>query len=233
MDELVVEDGGVFGGGEVAAVMPQSRMVSATRQIKARTPVSRSGVPIWPWRYLLATMLVAVMDQSTGDSTSFCSKMVLPLKSWMTASRRSHCTSEYGDTSALVKKRSQRTPPRFCGAFCVEEVFVGALPCLRADSVVVVFWAMVFVKTSQELDARGSAGCAALKSVRHETVQQNRCYGRGISGTPAGARGRRLRPCSSYAPRIFLARKWTAWKAKVALSVGRVKRSPQDIVFRL
>src|SRR4051812_35343693 len=39
--------------------MPQSRMVSATRVTSARTPLSRSGVPIWPCRYLLATMFVA------------------------------------------------------------------------------------------------------------------------------------------------------------------------------
>ena len=58
--------------------MPQSRMVSATRATSWRTPVSRSGVPILPCRYLLATMLVAVMDQSLGTSTSFCSKMTLP-----------------------------------------------------------------------------------------------------------------------------------------------------------
>ena len=49
--ELVVEDGRVFGRAEVAAAMPQSRMVSATRVTSARTPVSRSGVPIWPCRY--------------------------------------------------------------------------------------------------------------------------------------------------------------------------------------
>src|SRR5580704_18583064 len=72
---------------------PQSRTVSATRPISWRTPVSRSGVPSDPWRYLLATMLVAVIDQSIGTSTSFCSKMVLPLASLIRAVRRSHCTS--------------------------------------------------------------------------------------------------------------------------------------------
>src|SRR5580700_2307985 len=45
---------------------PQSRMVSATRPTSCRTPVSRSGVPILPCRYLDATILVAVMDQSLG-----------------------------------------------------------------------------------------------------------------------------------------------------------------------
>ena len=43
-------------------------------------------------------MLVAVIDQSTGTSTSFCSKIVLPLLSAIRAVRRSHCTSSYGDT---------------------------------------------------------------------------------------------------------------------------------------
>src|SRR5881396_3709257 len=54
-------------------------MVSATRVTSARTPPSRSGVPRVPCRYLLATMLVAVIAQSLGTSTSFCSKMTPPL----------------------------------------------------------------------------------------------------------------------------------------------------------
>src|SRR5579863_1259011 len=58
--------------------MPQSRMVSATRPTSWRTPFSRSGVPILPCKYLEATMLVAVMDQSLGTSTSFCSKITAP-----------------------------------------------------------------------------------------------------------------------------------------------------------
>ena len=73
--------------------MPQSRTVSATRATSCRTPVSRSGVPICPCRYFEATILVAVIDQSTGTSTSFCSKIVLPLVSVIDAVRRSHCTS--------------------------------------------------------------------------------------------------------------------------------------------
>ena len=38
-------------------------------------------------------MLVAVIDQSIGTSTSFCSKIVFPLLSVIDAVRRSHCTS--------------------------------------------------------------------------------------------------------------------------------------------
>src|SRR5437764_701555 len=83
---------------------PQSRMVSTTRVMSCRTPVSRSGVPIFPCRYFEATMLVAVMDQSLGTSTFFCSKMGAPCASVISAVRSSHSTSSYGDTPALVKK---------------------------------------------------------------------------------------------------------------------------------
>src|SRR3954462_3480946 len=74
-------------------VAPQLRMVSATRAMSWRTPVSRSLVPILPCRYLEATMLVAVIDQSLGTSTSRCSKMVLPEASEILATRSSHSTS--------------------------------------------------------------------------------------------------------------------------------------------
>src|ERR1700753_160480 len=85
-------------------------MDSATRETRARAPDSRSGGPTWPWRYLEATMLVAVMDQEVGVSTSFCSKMILPLKSWMTASRFSQVSSSKGETPGLVKWRSNLRP---------------------------------------------------------------------------------------------------------------------------
>jgi len=42
------------------------------------TLVSRSGVPMWPRKYLLTTTLVASWLQKSGTSTSFCSKTVLP-----------------------------------------------------------------------------------------------------------------------------------------------------------
>src|SRR5215467_12975809 len=72
---------------------PQSRMVSATRETSWRTPVSRSGVPSGPCRYLLATMLVAVIDQSLGISTFCCSKITPPWASVIWAVRNSHSTS--------------------------------------------------------------------------------------------------------------------------------------------
>jgi hypothetical protein len=67
-------------------------MLSTTRPTNWRTPVSRSAVPNCPCRYFEATMLVAVIDQSDGTSTSFCSKMTLPLLSVIDAVRRSHST---------------------------------------------------------------------------------------------------------------------------------------------
>src|SRR4051794_37107034 len=91
--------------------MPQSRTDSATRLTSCRTPVSRSGVPNCPCRYFEATMLVAVIDQSMGTSTSFCSKIVFPLLSEMDAVRRSHWSSSYGETPAVVKRREKVKPP--------------------------------------------------------------------------------------------------------------------------
>src|SRR6202042_1062025 len=84
---------------------PQSRIVSATRPTNCRTPVSRSGVPSCPCRYFEATMFVAVVDQSTGTSTSFCSKIDLPEASVIEAVRRSHCTSSDGVRPAFEKGR--------------------------------------------------------------------------------------------------------------------------------
>src|SRR6476661_3810075 len=55
-------------------------------------------------------MLMAVIDQSLGDSTSRCSKMLLPLASVMLAVRSSHSTSSYAETPARVKYRGNFNP---------------------------------------------------------------------------------------------------------------------------
>ncbi len=47
--------------------MPQSAIVSATRSIICLTERSRSGVPRWPRKYLLATTLVARALQLLGE----------------------------------------------------------------------------------------------------------------------------------------------------------------------
>ncbi len=68
-------------------------MVSTTRCTSWATLVSRSGEPSLPWKYLLATILVAVCDQSAGTSMSRCSKITEPLSLPIVAVRVSHWTS--------------------------------------------------------------------------------------------------------------------------------------------
>ena len=92
MGKLGVEGLGIMRGGKVSALNPQSRMDSATRVIRARTPDSRSVVPFSPWRYFEATMLVAVMTSRRALDVLLL-EMVLPLKSWITASRSSQTIS--------------------------------------------------------------------------------------------------------------------------------------------
>ena len=84
--------------------MPQSVIVSTTRSITWRSERSRSGVPRVPRKYFWATMFVAFSDHETGNSTSSCSKATEPSFQFvMRASRRSHTTSSYGCTPAVVK----------------------------------------------------------------------------------------------------------------------------------
>src|SRR5579859_583972 len=90
-------------------------MVSTTRCTSWATLLSRSGDPIFPWKYLLTTMFVAVCDQSAGTSTSFCSKMTAPLSLPIAAVRDSHFVSSYGvlpASSFWVKYRGNVTPMR-------------------------------------------------------------------------------------------------------------------------
>src|SRR5690349_6529961 len=61
-------------------------------------------------------MLVAVWDQSTGTSTSRCSKITAPLSLPMEAVRSSHVNSSYGvlpGSSLEVKYLGKLTPNRF------------------------------------------------------------------------------------------------------------------------
>jgi hypothetical protein len=72
--------------------MPQSAMVSATRSIICLALYSRSGVFMWPRKYLDATTCVASCDQAFGISRPFCSKTASPRSLVMMASRVSHST---------------------------------------------------------------------------------------------------------------------------------------------
>src|SRR5713226_9946897 len=85
-------------------------MVSATRRISCRTEVSRSWVLGLPWKYLLATMLVAVCDQLLGTSTSSWRKMTCPFSLLICAMRRSHSTASNGEAFPSVKNRGNSRP---------------------------------------------------------------------------------------------------------------------------
>src|SRR5262252_4034783 len=85
-------------------------MVVATRPTNWRTLVSRSDVPFLPWKYLEATIFVAVIDQVFGTSTFFCSKITSPDSLVIAAVRYSHSTASYGDIPSRVKYRRNSSP---------------------------------------------------------------------------------------------------------------------------
>src|SRR5213080_3058647 len=105
-------------------------MVSTTRCTNCATLVSRSGDPSLPWKYLLATMLVAVCDQSTGTSMSRCSKITEPLSLPIDAVRVSHWISSYGvfpASSLVVKYRGNEIPVLVFLGSCVVNNSIFAL----------------------------------------------------------------------------------------------------------
>src|SRR5713101_5060460 len=102
---------------------PQRTMLFATRLMSCRTDPSRPGVPGFPLKYLLVTMLVAVCDQLLGTSTSSWRKIVTPFSLAISAVRFSHSTSSNGDTFPLAKYRSNTNP-----FWTPAEVFSAAAP---------------------------------------------------------------------------------------------------------
>src|ERR1044072_4366721 len=72
---------------------------------------SRSGEPTAPRKYLVVTMLVAFIDQKSGNSTPRCSKLTDPSRQLvMTTSRRSQVTWSYGCVPGLVSPRPPGSP---------------------------------------------------------------------------------------------------------------------------
>src|SRR6187551_3647454 len=68
---------------------------------------SRTSVPTAPRKYLVVTIVEALTDQKSGNSTPRCSKTVSPVFQFCwTTSRRSHVTASYGWTPGVVKIRS-------------------------------------------------------------------------------------------------------------------------------
>src|SRR5882724_2542154 len=125
-------------------------MVLATRAISCRTEVSRSLVLGLPWKYLLATMFVAVCDQERGTSTSSWRKIVTPFSLPITAGRFSHSTASNGDILPSVKNLSN-TNPVFTGP-----LLAGLLPAaFSAASSVLLFNAGFTVAISHSSRAFG------------------------------------------------------------------------------
>src|SRR5271156_6294267 len=89
---------------------PQRTTVFTTRPINCRAELSRSGVPCLPWKYLLATIFVAVCDQPLGTSTFSCLKIVTPFSLPISAVRFSHSTASKGAVLPSVKYRSKNKP---------------------------------------------------------------------------------------------------------------------------
>src|SRR5215468_5113956 len=73
---------------------PAIRYVLTTRSMSWRSDHSRASVPTAPRKYLVVTMLAALTDQNSGNSTPRCSKLIEPSRQLvMTTSRRSQVTS--------------------------------------------------------------------------------------------------------------------------------------------
>src|SRR6476469_2091185 len=72
---------------------------------------SRTSVPTAPRKYLVVTIVEAVTDQKSGNSTPRCSKTVSPVFQLVwTTSRRSQVISSYGCTPSVLKTRSIFSP---------------------------------------------------------------------------------------------------------------------------
>src|SRR5918999_4888461 len=68
---------------------------------------SRTSVPTAPRKYFVVTIVEALTDQKSGNSTPRCSKTVSPVFQLVwTTSRRSQVISSYGCTPAVLKTRS-------------------------------------------------------------------------------------------------------------------------------
>ena len=68
---------------------------------------SRTSVPTAPRKYFVVTMVEALTDQKSGNSTPRCSKTVSPVFQLVwTTSRRSQVISSYGCTPSVLNTRS-------------------------------------------------------------------------------------------------------------------------------
>src|SRR5215469_962904 len=92
--------------------MPAATYVPTTLSTSCLRLHSRCGVPTAPRKYLVVTMLAALTDQESGNSTPCCSKLTVPSRQLViTTSRRSHVTWSYGCLPGVVWLRRIFRPP--------------------------------------------------------------------------------------------------------------------------
>src|SRR4051794_19063321 len=85
--------------------------VDTTRSISCLRLHSRTSVPTAPRKYLVVTIVLALTDQKSGNSTPRCSKTVSPVFQFCwTTSRRSQVISSYGCVPGVLKTRSMLRP---------------------------------------------------------------------------------------------------------------------------
>src|SRR3989449_6690106 len=113
-------------------------MVFTTRPMSCFADPSLSRVPGFPWKYLLATMFVAVCDHAFGTSTFSCRKIVAPFSLAICAVRSSHSTASNGETVPSVKKRLNVSPVRAPAARAVGFVPVSSDFPLRTGFTVAI-----------------------------------------------------------------------------------------------
>src|SRR6266446_4925851 len=118
---------------------PHRTIVFTTRPINCRTEPSRSPVPGFPWKYLLATMFVAVCDQLFGTSTSSWRKIVTPFSLPISAERFSHSTRSNGEIFPSVKNRSNTSPVRTPAAVPAAAFVSSVFPFSACFTVAILF----------------------------------------------------------------------------------------------
>src|SRR4051794_33241965 len=126
---------------------------------------SRASVPTAPRKYLVVTMVEALTDQKSGNSTPRCSKTVSPVFQLVcTTSRRSHVISSYGCTPAVLKTRSilSPAPVAACDRAPAAPLTVSVIPCVPSLEV-------LYLIKAGGTDSRCRRWCARRMQLPHYT----------------------------------------------------------------
>src|SRR5512139_39296 len=118
---------------------------------------SRASVPTAPRKYLVVTIVEALTDQKSGNSTPRCSKTVSPVFQLVwTTSRRSQVISSYGCTPSVLKILSIFRPAPVLAAAPPLTVSVMCAISLSLDDFALLM--MVSPTTDIWVRQRGAAG---------------------------------------------------------------------------